>query len=94
MRLESWREPTTRWLDKYSINYDKIEMYPKSIDDRDSNFMQAVIEHKAMKFKDSKCFLMVESDPYQAQLIHQYSQKPVLCPSEGRFYMTAFRSWS
>jgi len=91
-RLESWREPTVKWLNKYSINYDKIEMYQKSLDERDANFMQAVIEHKADKFKRSDCYLMVESDPQQAQLIHQYSQKPVLCPAEGKFYMTSFKS--
>ena len=80
MRLEAWRKPTLEWLDRYRIKYDRVEMCDsKSIADRDKNFINKVIEHKAYKFKNSDCYMMVESDEGQSRLINEYAKKPVLC---------------
>lgn len=80
MRLEAWRKPTEEWLSRFRILYDRLEMcQASSIQERDANFLNRVIEHKAMKFKQSKCYMMIESDEGQARLIQEYSRKPVLC---------------
>lgn len=86
MRLEKWRSITEKWLEKYRIKCDDILMWDSDIESRDSDFVNSVIKHKATKLKESKCFMMIESDPFQSEIISRYSGKPVLCPAEGKIY--------
>jgi orotate phosphoribosyltransferase len=93
MRLEKWRSVTNDWLRKFRIEYDRLEMLDiETVEERDERFIDYVIQHKANKFADSDCFMMIESDPTQAKLIHEYSKKPVLCPIEGLIHSTDTRS--
>lgn len=89
MRLEKWREKSDKWLKKYNIGYDNMKMVNcDNAELRDANFMSYLEHHKAKCFKESDCFMMIESDPMQAQFISEYSGKPVLCPIEGKIYRT------
>ena len=89
LRLERWREESEKWLNKYKISWDKLEMAKfETVEERDVKLPNIIIEHKAEIFTKSNCFMMIESDPRQAQLIHSYSKKPVLCPIEEKIYVT------
>jgi len=93
MRLDKWRSETIDWLNRYRIKCDRIEMLSiDTVEERDQRFLELIVDHKAKKFADSDCFMMIESDPAQAKLIHEYSKKPVLCPIEGKFYSTSIKS--
>lgn len=93
MRLEGWRAESEKWLRRHNISWNRMEMVNlPSAEIRDSHGPQIIIEHKAKIFAESDCFMMIESDPRQAQLIHQYSRKPVLCPIEEKIYSTAIKS--
>ena len=43
-------------------------------------------EHKGLVYRDSACWLFVESDPKQAAAIHEASGKAVLCPKMGAVF--------
>jgi orotate phosphoribosyltransferase len=89
MRLEKWRKLTIEWLEKYSIKYKHIEMcQADTVEERDSNFLDYLINHKAKKFGNSDCYMMIESDPYQSKTISEITKKPVLCPTDGIIYHT------
>lgn len=93
LRLENWRQESEKWLRRHGILFDKMEMVNlPSAEARDEQYPNIVVEHKAKIFSKSDCFMMVESDPYQARLIHEYSRKPVLCPIEEKIYSTSIKS--
>lgn len=84
-RLEKHRPIIEKWLRKWRISVGRLILHPaETFAKRDANFN--VLEHKAERFKQSGCTVFVESCPIQADMIAQYSGKPVLCPSAKRFY--------
>jgi hypothetical protein len=84
-RLERWRDRTIKWLRKYDIKWERLIMSThSSVIERNKSL--DIVGHKALNFIDSGCSMMIESDPMQAEIIHQVSQRPVLCPDAGRLY--------
>lgn len=84
-RLERWRERTVRWLKRHGIRWDRLIMSThSSVIER--NKEHDVVGHKARNFIQSGCSMMIESDPVQAEVIHQVSRRPVLCPDTGVIY--------
>lgn len=84
-RLEKWRDRTIKWLRKYKVNWRRLIMSThSSVIERNRNL--DVVGHKARNFIESGCSLMIESDPAQAEMIHQLSRRPVLCPDSERLY--------
>jgi hypothetical protein len=84
-RLERWRERTDAWLRRYGVQCDALVMSPyETASERNANFNAG--EHKGKAVLGYECSMMVESDPRQALVIHQATQRPVLCPDEGRVY--------
>ena len=72
------------WLKMKGITYDKMVMCPfdkvsKRVGEGGRTPKKYVIEFKAKPFAESGCSMMVESDPWQAQIIHEHSGKPVIC---------------
>lgn len=91
LRLEKWREITMDWLRRNRVTCWKLVMCPyENASERNGENgvvpEHIIIKHKAMPYKESKCILMVESDPRQAELIHFASGKPVLCPATGEIF--------
>ena len=84
-RLEKWRDKTVKWLEKYGIRWDRLMMSThSSVIER--NKEHDIAGHKARNFIESGCSMMIESDPVQAELIHQISRRPVLCPDSQTLY--------
>jgi uncharacterized HAD superfamily protein len=87
-RLEKWRDATAEWCKKWGIAYEKMVMSPyDTAEERDAAFPQSAIDVKGVAYKESACNLFVESDPFQAELIHQFSGKPVLCPQSRQLFL-------
>lgn len=86
-RLEKWRDATDEWCKKWGVSYKKMIMSPyESAEERDKHYPQCAVELKGKAFLESECNLFIESDPLQAQLIHEYSKKPVLCPGSAQLF--------
>lgn len=80
-RLEKWRSATDKWCEKWGVKYEKMVMSPyDTVEARDNDYPNSAMIVKGQAYKDSECNLFVESDPFQAQLIFEYTGKPVLCP--------------
>lgn len=86
-RLERWRSATEKWCEKWGVAYHKMIMSPyDSVEERDGDFPKSAIMVKGEAYRNSKCNLFVESDPFQAQLIFEYTGKPVLCPQSRQLF--------
>jgi uncharacterized HAD superfamily protein len=87
-RLEKWREATEQWCEKWGVTYERLVMSPyETAEERDANFPESAIQVKGVAYRDSECNLFVESDPFQADLIHQFTGKPVLCPQSRQLFL-------
>lgn len=86
-RLEKWRPETEDWLRRHGLGWKKLIMSPhETVEERDANFPQEIVQHKGRVYKESECMLYIESDPMQAELIFEFTQKPVLCPAIARIF--------
>lgn len=86
-RLEKWRAATEEWCDRWGVKFDKMVMSPyETVEDRDADFPNSAIMVKGEAYRNSQCNLFVESDPFQAELIFEYTGKPVLCPQSRRLF--------
>jgi adenine/guanine phosphoribosyltransferase-like PRPP-binding protein len=84
-RLEKYRAPTLRWLDRWGVQCRQLVMGPwKTIAAR----RQAgpLGKWKAREFTKLGLDLFVESDPVQAAEICRFAAKPVLCPAAQRLF--------
>lgn len=87
-RLEKWRKATDQWCEKWGIKYEKMIMSPyDTAEERDANFPKSAMIVKGAAYAKSECNLFVESDPFQAELIHQFTGKPVLCPVSRQLFL-------
>ncbi len=75
-RPESVRGLSADWLARHGIQYQA--MYLRDFAD---DSWQAIAEFKAAHYGLSSCTLFAESDPRQAVLIRDRTNKPVLCPA-------------
>lgn len=75
-RPESLREVTEKVLARLGVRYDRLVMYPGASMPETNE----VARYKAEQYKQSGCGLFVESDPNQAETIHQLTGRPVACP--------------
>lgn len=87
-RLEKWRKATEQWCEKWGVKYAKLIMSPyDTAEERDADFPKSAVNVKGPAYKESECNLFVESDPFQAELIHQFTGKPVLCPQSQQLFL-------
>ena len=86
-RIEKYREPTMKWLEKHGIKVNKLVMHPaKTLKERRKDDIAA---YKARHFSDfcknNKPYpsinMFFESCPRQAQKIHQLTNEVVICPA-------------
>lgn len=68
-RLEMYRDMTEQWLRKHGVKYEKLIMFDRTKEERDSNHNMVVGLFKAEKIRQSKVNVFVESDDQQAQII-------------------------
>lgn len=76
-RPEEFREVTEWWLKKYNIKYERLYMYPGSIEERDKNFLENVINFKIDIIKQSNVRFFLESDKIQAEGIQKNLGKQI-----------------
>lgn len=78
-RLEKYRQYTEEWLQKYNIQYKNLEMLdlPSKAERVKWNKHG---EYKAQYYKEhNDLYLFIESSKEQAQIIADYTRKPVIC---------------
>lgn len=77
-RLEKYREPTRRWLERHGILYDQLHM----LDLPDAESRRKMGLHASFKASVYSCLpkalLYVESESAQAAEIHRLTSKPVV----------------
>jgi uncharacterized HAD superfamily protein len=84
-RLEKYRQPTLRWLERWGIECRQLVMGPwKTMAARQKP--GAIARWKAGQFARLPLELFVESDPGQAAEICRLAKKPVLCPAAERVF--------
>ncbi len=83
-RLEKYREETENWLIKNKVSYDKLFLLDSTAEERRKNGLHAVFKSKV--YKQSDCWLFIESEPWQAAHISKETQKLVYCIKDNRFY--------
>lgn len=82
-RLEKYRNKTLDWCDRWGIKVQNFIFFPGSLEERKST---NIAQWKAAVFQESKHALYVESESYLARNMIKFTQKPVVCPKEGRVY--------
>lgn len=83
-RLESERQATIaqmRWL---GVEFDRLEMFPGSLADRDQPM--AISKHKAKHYLASGLDWFIESCPIQAKEIGGLTGKRVICPATSQVF--------
>lgn len=86
-RLEKWRDATDQWCQEWGVRYKQMYMSPyDTVEARDADFPRSAILVKGEAYKNSQCGLFVESDPFQAELIFEYTGRPVLCPQSAQLF--------
>lgn len=83
-RLESQRQGTEDQLRNAGIVWDRLEMFPGSLADRDQPM--AISRHKANHYLSSECKWFVESCPIQAREIAGLTGKVVICPTTAEVF--------
>ena len=83
-RLEKYRDVTEAWLKKHNINYGFLKMFPtEREEERDKNHIQEAAKFKASHFQNAyDAWFFIESEPPEAQIIRQITNKYVICPRE------------
>lgn len=86
-RLSKYMDITEKWLKEQGIKYNQLIMFKA---DSYKERYEAGVSPEYMKgtiYRDDKqSILFIESDDYQARMIHRISQKPVLCISTNKLY--------
>lgn len=89
MRLERWREQTHSWMNRHGVHYRRMTMADyESEESRDRSFLDAVIQSKAIPFRDSDCAIFVEDSSEIASIVAEVSGKPVLCLDSGEVILS------
>jgi len=81
-RLEKYRKETEEWLKKYNIEYENLILL--NCDNHKDRFKMDVAKFKADIYKNSNCFLFIESNLEQAVNICKFSNKQVFCTENRR----------
>ncbi len=81
-RCESTRTVTENHLRAVGVKWSRLEMLPTG----EPADAQTIAAHKAKHYAASDCGFFVESDPTQAELIHQLTGRPVMCPVAGKVW--------
>ena len=84
-RLEKYRSQTEQWLKNNNISYNKLLMYPDSVEKRNIPGEHSRFKAEIYK-KMSKSTLFIESEPDQAAEINRITKKPVFCVSNQVYY--------
>lgn len=86
-RLSKYMDITEKWLKEQGIRYNQLIMFKA---DSYKERYEAGVSPEYMKgtiYRDDKqSILFIESDDYQARMIHRISGKPVLCVSTNKLY--------
>lgn len=86
-RLSKYMDITEKWLKEQGIRYNQLIMFKA---DSYKERYEAGVSPEYMKgtiYRDDKqSILFIESDDYQARMIHKISEKPVLCVSTNKLY--------
>lgn len=77
-RIEKYREVTEKWLDRWHVLYDELEMADCTIEEIRAKGNYA--EHKAIFYVGSASPLFIESELWQCEYIAKKSGKSVLYP--------------
>ena len=86
-RIEPYREITANWLSSLGILGNLYMVNAKSREER--NQLVTPWDYKAYVYGNNPNLLLyVESNDYEAQMIHQITKKPVLCISTNKLYQT------
>jgi uncharacterized HAD superfamily protein/adenine/guanine phosphoribosyltransferase-like PRPP-binding protein len=84
-RLEKYRNITEEWLDKHSIKYKTLTMFPSELESvRNSDHVNQVGMFKAKHFmKDKNATMFIESEIGEAKIIKDISKKNVITTKGG-----------
>lgn len=84
-RLEKYRNITEEWLDKHSIKYKTLTMFPSELESvRNSDHVNQVGMFKAEHFmKDKNATMFIESEIGEAKIIKDISKKNVITTKGG-----------
>jgi len=81
-RLEKYRKETEEWLKKYNIEYENLILL--DCNNHKERLTMDVSKFKATIYKNSNCFLFIESNLEQAVNICKISNKQVFCTENRR----------
>lgn len=76
-RREKYRTPTERWLDRQKIEYDHLLMLESDNEEIMTNKNYGI--RKGEVYRNTNCFIFIESNQEQAMEICRISQKQVFC---------------
>ena len=86
-RLVKNEEITKKWLSDHGIRYGKLIMFnAQTWDERNAKGISPELMKGEYYKSQEWAKLFVESDDYQAQIIHKISGKPVYCVASNRMY--------
>jgi hypoxanthine phosphoribosyltransferase/uncharacterized HAD superfamily protein len=83
-RLERYRDVTVNWLKRHRIDFAELVMGPWQ-NPRERNHA-SIAEWKASELIKRSINRFVESDPQQAAMIHQITNKTVICPTTNQVF--------
>lgn len=83
-RLSKYEQETRNFLKQYNVNVGQLIMFPAAT--REIRNMTSSAYYKAQHYKNTKYFLFIESNDFEAQEICRVSGKPVYCTETGRMY--------
>ena len=86
-RISKNMEITQKWLTDQGIQYDQLIMFKADSTEERNNSGVSPWQMKAKVYsEDNNAELFIESDDYQAQMIHQLTGKDVYCVSTNKYY--------
>ena len=86
-RLSKNQDITEKWLRENNIKYRRLTMFnAQTWDERNATGISPEIMKGKHYKSQSWAKLFVESDDYQAQVIHAISKKPVYCVESNKMY--------
>lgn len=81
-RHERTRQATENMLRSRGVKWKKLVMLPDATPPTSIN----IATFKAKHYASSGCGFFIESDPLQAEVIHQLTKLPVICPRDNRVW--------
>lgn len=85
-RLEKYRKETDCWLKRNNIRYNHLEMLPFSSKEERVTWGKHG-KYKGEFYRNHDYSLFLESDSYQAQIIADIAQKPVICIESNKLVL-------